>query len=453
MRTRTCLLLGPLALCAGLGCSRGDQDASPQLDLEPFAKSFHGTSGTVTRGAAIASGPDGDLFIGGTFDLNVDLGGGYLVADSGTSVLVAHLDRDGEHLFSGNTGSNDGVSAVAISDEGSLRVAGSYDGAINFGTGKLTGYKNGYVAGFEPGGKSSFSKALGGEAEDSADDVATAPDGTILVAARAGDDADFGGGAPSASYSKKEAVVAAYGPSGSYLWELRIPGAVSDRLSVAADRDGNVVVCGLSYSGIQVGDLSADPGAFVARINSEGKPMWVRSATSDLGLPLFREVAIGKDGQVLVSGTINFSTATIAGLSFGSFDQLNAFWLALAPDGAPQYVKQVPGAEYNMFPEIAAAPDGDVLVGMTVSSPVDFGGGQVGTGVLQNVVLARFTADGELVKSMELAGNSAESLGDLAVDVEGNPVITGWFDLALEIGGAKLVTDNSVDMFVARLDF
>lgn len=452
MRTLALSALALVSLAAGLGCNKVTTEEP--LDLQPWAKSFEGGAGSSVSGSSIASGPEGDVLLGGTFGANVDFGGGYLVNEAGAAVFVAHLDQDGNHLFSGSTGSNDSLTGVAVGADGELFATGTYDGAINFGSGKLTGYKNGYLAAFQAGGASDFSVALGGSAEDWADDVAVTPAGDVVVAVRAGDDANFGGGAQSVSFTRKDAVVVAYSPTGKHLWEVRVRDAVASNLSVASDSAGNIVLTGLSYNPIQIGGLSGEAGSFIAKISANGTPLWLQVATSiDSAYPYLFDAVTGPDGGVVVSGASYYGTFTIGGVSSAGKLNGGVFWLSLSPAGEVDVLHPIALADYYYPAQIAVAPDGDVIVGLTSYEAVDFGGGLVGSGAEMNALVARFTAEGEHVRSMELKGSSNEYLADVAVDPEGNTLVLGWFDAGVEVAGTKLTTDQGNAVFVGRLDF
>jgi hypothetical protein len=464
MRKHALLLLGLVAGIEGVGCTKAVIEESQPLGLEPWAASFEGDS--YMYGNAIASGPDGDLFLAGTFTGGTDLGGGALIADEQqqSAVFVAHLDEGGNHLFSGSTGYNDSVSSVAIGPDGDLYVGGYYDGAINFGTGKLTGYKNGYVAAFDRGGASEWSLALGGEAEDWVDDVTVTPSGNVVVAARAADDTDFGDGAVVIPYTQKQAVIASYDRTGNHLWDVRIPNADHSLLSVASDAAGDVIVVGRSYNDIQIIGESGDPlqsaaGSFVAKISADGTPLWLAASSSSDTYPDFYDAAVGPDGSIFVAGNFYYGSFSIGGMSSGFSDDSETFWLRLSPDGAGLHLHRLGTPNYYGLPQLAVAPNGDVLLGLTTYYAVDFGGGQVSFGPGQNAVLARFTPEGQHIRSMEIPGTSNEYgqsneyLTDIAADPDGNTVVLGWFDAEMEIGGTKLSSTTGNTMFVARMAF
>ncbi len=73
------------------------------LVLEPWAWKF---GGNVTP-SAVASGPDGDIYLGGTFQGSVSFGGGWLDGTDPGTLFVAHLDPKGGHVMSGSTGADD----------------------------------------------------------------------------------------------------------------------------------------------------------------------------------------------------------------------------------------------------------------------------------------------------------------------------------------------------------
>lgn len=461
MRTHALLTLGLVALIGGAGCNRVEVEGGEPLDLEPWGARFQGDAESDLFPTAIASGPEGDVLLGGNFRGNADLGGGVLVADALDAVFVAHLDAAGDHLFSGSTGSNDNVSGVAVGPEGDLYVAGNYDGAINFGSGKLIGYKNGYLAAFQSGGASAFSLPLGGEAEDWVDDVAVTPSGDVVVAARAANDTDFGGGAPVVKpYSSKDAVIVAYDRQGQYRWDVRIPGAVHRGLSLASDASGNIVVTGRSYDDIQVSGseaagaaLQSGPGSFIAKIGAGGTPLWLQTSVSSQGVyPEFYEAAVGPDGSIFVSGS-HYGVFSIAGLGSGDAYDSETFWLRLSPEGDGLHFHDLKAPNYYGVPQLAVAPSGELLVGMTTFYTLDLGGGLLSTGPGQNAILARFTPDGGHLESIEIEGANEEQLHDLAVDPNGNAVIVGWFDAQVTIGGEQLTAETGSAMFVGRMDF
>jgi hypothetical protein len=108
-----------------------------------WSKTFGGAG--IDLVAAVAADADGNVFLTGTFDgPTLDFGGAPLAnADkNGTSthdVFVAWLDGTGKHLYSARFGDEreDNVAGIALDGTGRVVLAGSFEGAIDFGTGPL----------------------------------------------------------------------------------------------------------------------------------------------------------------------------------------------------------------------------------------------------------------------------------------------------------------------------
>jgi hypothetical protein len=124
----------------------------------------------------------GEIVLGGELSDSMDLGGGPLVGppdpdpagtlplSGGGSLFVAKLDKDGRyiwgHVFGGSTrGTNQyrDFNGLALAADGSLAVAASVDGVIDFGTGPLP---NGSstptvdVFALEPSGATRFARSF-----------------------------------------------------------------------------------------------------------------------------------------------------------------------------------------------------------------------------------------------------------------------------------------------------
>ncbi|MBK8253310.1 MAG: hypothetical protein IPK82_11680 [Polyangiaceae bacterium] len=436
-----------------VGCTQPPNDSegeSEQTALDPWAKSYN----FGVYGNSIAAGPEGDVVIGGTFDETADFGGGMLAGDEGRAVFLAHLDAAGEHLMSGSTGSNDQVKATAVADSGAFYIAGSYDGAINFGGGKLTGYQNGYFAAFDKGGASDFSFAVGTDTQDSIDSVTVTPNGNIVIAGRAGSDADFGAGPQDTGTLTKQGVIAAYTRSGEHLWEIRMPYADTVELKVTSDNVGNVIVTGGTYSTIQFGNMTVDAGAFVGKISSTGLPLWIVATESPdyYVLPYFRDVQVAPNGDVLILGYYYYGQCNMGDIKSPFIDDSQPFVIRLSATGKPVGMQMFDVPLYGGPPSFALTPDGEMLMAFNAYLSADLGGGLIGTGIDSNVLLARFSPEGNHIKSMELKGDRNETVMDIASDADGNMLIIGQFDGKVEFSGKKLDSQYTNATYVGRID-
>jgi hypothetical protein len=144
------------------------------------------TDNTATT-KAVAAYPGGGWAIVGDFR------GSILLAPSGTSltsrgdfdVFAGRFTADGTHVWSfryGNTGFDLGES-VAVTPEGNVVLAGTFDASITFGSINVAGVNNAFVTRMTAGDTPvhEWAVSLGGDDSDIGQSVALGPDGTVYV--------------------------------------------------------------------------------------------------------------------------------------------------------------------------------------------------------------------------------------------------------------------------------
>jgi hypothetical protein len=436
-------------LALSTGCSTAPESAPGPLQLDPFAKAF--PPGLAPQ--AIASGPEGDVFFGGRFAQPVDFGGGLLQPVAEGSVFVAHLDANAHHLFSGATGGNGSfVQGTAVGPDGEMYVAGSFQGAINFGSGKMTGKWDGYLAAFEKGGASDFSRNIVAKSQAWVDAVAAAPSGGVIIAARADDSSDFGAGPEPDQQGLREIVIASYGLSGSLSWQVRIPAFAVTQVVMTVGSDGNTVFAASAYQSFTFAGTTVQNGAFVGKIGPGGEPLWLSGGSVEQGgVPAVQRVAVDSKGGIFLGG-VGYSPFSLGGVKVPVGFGGQIFLMRLEATGDVDFAKVFTSPNGNVQgTELAVTAAGDVLFGATTYGGVNYGDGIVGTGNGSDVTVARFANNGDLQKAIVLQGTGNEYLSDLALDPTGKAVLLGTFDSQLDIGADRLNAEGN-NTFLARMD-
>lgn len=103
----------------------------------------------------------------------------------------------------------------------------------------------------------------------------------------------------------------------------------------------------------------------------------------------------------------------------------------------------------------AVSPDGDVLLAAGSTGDVDFGGGVLPSASTstQDVTVARLDASGKHLWSRRFGDAADQFAAAVAVDAQGDAIVTGGFAGTLSIGpGAPLVSAGAPHVFVAKLD-
>lgn len=308
----------------------------------------------------------------------------------------------------------------------------------------------------DPGGhtgKHLWSARLGGQDSDAVRDVAIDAQGNVVVTGFYSSGADLGDGKP-ADADKTDIYVSKYDPRGKHLWTTRFGGKGEDvGNAVIFDPAGNVVVAGLFYDQMQVGEHmlvgKGSDDAFIAKLGADGQPLWAHKfggSDSDTAYDL----AIDSAGNLLVTGSFK-GTVEAAGETFKSKGNEDMFLLMLNSAGELMWSKQL-GDRYRDYGQRVAVDGHDhiVLLG-TFAGQVDFGGGPLTPEGNQDLVLAKYDAGGAHIWSKRFGSLFDELALGLAVDPAGNITITGSFDNEISFGGDKLKSQGESDIFVARL--
>ena len=298
------------------------------------------------RGEIAYDGDDAVLFV--SRPASGGLGGGEL--DEG-SAAVAKYGPDGEHLWSLATGQGEGYSihpaGVAVAADGTIHLAGSHTGTIEFGGDPIEGSGSFLVELDADGGHLSTR----GFADARIDAFALADDGDALVAGTHWDDIDLGGdvlSAPPGPVTGMPNVFIARFDDIGHVWSstygshgIEIAGAIAagpgDRIALSGTLDF------AEFGGQPLSDPLDYGAPFVAVFEGDGTHVYSSAFTSVDGTqPLYWDFGTAVDfdaaGHLYAAGrfqdTNEFEGTEIMG-SGGSWYHLEAFLLraCLVEDG------------------------------------------------------------------------------------------------------------------------
>jgi len=204
-----------------------------------------------------------------------------------------------------------------------------------------------------------------------------------------------------------------YDSAGTPLWSRTHGGAAGGDDSagrIATDAAGNIVVAG--SEGIVLGGLGWVTDGWIRKYDPDGNPLWTQIYASTFGgIDYASAVAVDGAGNVLVTG-----------LELAIRDA----WLRkYDPDGMPLWTEYYAGAE-NMHAEgtgVAADAAGNILatgIEVTTAGAVD-------------IWVRKYDASGTdlWTDTYDGAAHNTDSSRDIAVDADGNVLVTGF-----EIAGA-----------------
>lgn len=358
---------------------------------------------------------------GGTADFG---GAAPLVSTGTVNVFVACYDTDGVHLWSRGFGAaaagNDGR-AVAMDDAGNVVVTGFAGSPVDFGGGALTGAGSAelFLARYDAAGAHVWSWLRGGTGEEIGNGVALDDDGSVVLAGEFNGTTNLGG-ANLTSAGSDDIFVARYDASGAHQWSRRF-GNVQFCLATDVDVDsgGNAVVIG-KFTGVVDfggGSINGSLGSniLLAKYDANGDHVWSQglgaSGTSDYGYG----VAVDRWDRIHLTGYFE-GTADFGGGPITSGGQHDVLVARYDASGAHEWSVGFGTTGYQEGRAVAVDAGGNVAVAGMFANVVDFGDGWILSNGGNDAFLLKFDGD-----SPTAAGPSLPAPGAPALVARPNP--------------------------------
>jgi hypothetical protein len=385
---------------------------------------------------------------------------------------------------------------ITAAGPGESVVAGAFSGTdLIFGAGEPNqtslGSSDGldmFVARFEDDGSLAWARRAGGTDMDLGTQVAACPDGTFLVLAIIQGTSVFGPGEAQetqlTAQGTPDLVLARYAADGDLVsaipaavLQLNIPTMdvpLGAPLGFDAGEDGSAWLGGWFVTSATLGPGQAGEailnGAglrdmFMARYDSAGQLTWSTQA-GGAGETFAHAVAASEDGSSVITGGFSDSATFGQGeagettlVSAAAFD---VFVARYNPDGRLLAWARRAGGDPGTFQwgtDLAALPDGSVLVAGDFNGSATFGPGEANQTELQatgehTTFLARYADNGDLIWARQVQGTSSGY--DLVADGDGF-ILAGKFFATVTLGQGEenetvLSSDGGADVLVARYD-
>jgi len=187
-------------------------------------------------------------------------------------------------------------------------------------------------------------------------------------------------------------------------WALAMGGAGDDQAqTLALDPDGSIVVSGYTDS---FGAGNQD--VMLAKWHANGSLAWTNTL-GGIGFDYGNALALDSDGGIVASGNTDSFGA-------GNYDVLLAKWYA---NGSLAWANTLGGSSYDIGNALTIAPDGSITV---LGSTYSFGAGN------EDVLLAKWYANGTLAWANTLGGTGSDLGKAVALSPDGSIVVSGYTD-------------------------
>lgn len=270
-------------------------------------------------GFRIAVDPSGNSYIAGNYGDSIVIGSTTLIGSNNHSVFVAKLDKDGKAVWATSTQTTGNAIAYGISldKSGNIYTTGYYSSTLSIGGQSLTskGKNDIFVFKLEPTGKVLWAQSFGGPEDDNSTSLYASEQGDLYITGSIGGTpqianpvkgwADFGGTRLS-SRGETDIFVARLNTAGGVVWAISAGGTAHEwGNDITADRSGNVYVTGWYGQTADFGNIThtvvGQGDIFVAKLDAQGKFLWVTSA-GGIYTDFARAIAVNAKGEVAIAG-------------------------------------------------------------------------------------------------------------------------------------------------------
>lgn len=305
-------------------------------------------------------------------------------------------------------------------------------------------------------GKVKWATAFGGLGSDTPRGLAVGPDGSTYVCGLFEGEISIGAAGKFASAGKADAYLVKLDPTGKIVWAKTWGAKRDDVATEVAVRGDSVVVVGQFLDEIKIGDFTKKSAGsedmFVAAFDTKGEPQWLWTA-GGIDSDGLNSIAAAPDGGWVLGGSFTDSF-DIQGIHLKSKGRTDAVLIKMKATGDTEWVKTFGGRYEDTILHVAADGNNNIIVQGHLRDVSDWGGKPLTAagGSDNDIVLAKYDANGDHVWSHNYGNAFNDVAGGVAVDPSGAIVMTGSFDKTVTFGEGDVPHQaiGESDIYVAR---
>jgi hypothetical protein len=256
------------------------------------------------------------------------------------------------------------------------------------------------------------------------------------------------------SQGSSDLFVAKLTHTGTWAWAITAGSKSSDKATaVVLDAKGNLYVAGNFGADIHLRKTSfttqGESHSFVAQISKNGHWRWAMGLTGEARNEA-TNLAITPKGEILVTG--RFENTTFAGThKLQSKGNLDAYVASLSEKGVWRWATSLGGMGSDAIAAVTTNVAGEVYAigyscGVSIDAPV------LQQEELVQPFVVKLDSHGKRQWLTEAAGNSTAYGKAIAINHNGQIVITGSLSGDVSFGGTSISSGGGEDAFVAQLD-
>jgi hypothetical protein len=347
------------------------------------------------------------------------------------------------------------ITGVAPGNDGSLVLAGNFQGSVDFGAGLMTSVSpwDVFVVKLDGGGDVVWQHGYGGVNDQSAYGVAVAANGDVLVVGSNNSVIDFGGGSIITRGSYDVFVARLDGETGAHIWSHGFGQTGSQNgLAIANGPNGDVaLLCSIQSGGIDFGGGLLTPfGGHIAlaMFDADGNHVWSRVVGgSQGGTPT--DIAVDDAGNTVICGRFGraFDPGNGTPLIAETYATQTGFAAAYGPGGNYRWSYALLDSLYSQMIAVGTSPSGDCIVTATAKGTLQEAGLSVPPAAF---LILEFDSLGT-VNDVRGFGEPT-SFTSSFIAVRGDDIfVAGSTNARIDFGGDRLYPGVGSDLYLAHL--
>ena len=251
--------------------------------------------------------------------------------------------------------------------------------------------------------------------------------------------------------------VAKLDPNGKFLWVRSGGGSQVDRgYGVAVDAAGNVYATGhyqsadASFDGQKV-TLAGGYDIFLAKYDSEGRLLWVKTS-GGAGYDYGHGAAVDADGNCLIAGGAA-GEVTFDQIKLPNENGGHMFAAKYSPEGNILWARVAEGKGSGSAHGIAVDDKGNAYLGGMAGGAQSMGGKTLSVPGTQDLSVVKLNPAGEVVWVANSGHpNKSAMLHEIAVDASGKVWGSGMFKGDVQIGDTRATTASDSNALLVHFD-
>ena len=239
----------------------------------------------------------------------------------------------------------------------------------------------------------------------------------------------------------------------THLWSANWGSTSTDRVhDLVVDAAGNVYMTGHFINNVSFGGATlvnaGGSDIFIVKYSAQGVHQW-SFRHGGTGFDTAYGIVLDASGNVYLTGNFEGS-ASFGGATLVSAGSDDIFLAKYNSSGTHMWSARYGGTAIDLGRHIAITSTGDGFLTGEIQNTVNFGGANLTSAGSYDIFLFKFSAAGAHLLSQRFGGTGLDSSSGVAVDVSGDPVLTGAFAGTVNFGGSNLVSAGSSDIFLAK---